>query len=85
MIETEKVKERWETISCRRDGGSTREENVTEVRGVDAQSEKEAGGGEPKEEEEKENQCVLGLETIAWEKVKACCSVGLREKGRWVG
>lgn len=49
------------------------------------QSEKEAGAGEPKEEEEKENQCVLGLETIAWEKVKTCCSVGLREKGRRVG
>ncbi|KAK5857115.1 hypothetical protein PBY51_010381 [Eleginops maclovinus] len=35
------------------------------------------GGGE------KENRCVLGLGTIAWEKVKACCSVGLRERSRW--
>lgn len=34
-------------------------------------------------EEEKENRCVLGLETIAWEKVKACCSVGPRERSGW--
>lgn len=25
----------------------------------------------------------MGLETIAWERVKACCSVGPREKSRW--
>lgn len=35
------------------------------------------GGGE------KENVDVLGLCTIAWEKVKACCSVGPRERSRW--
>lgn len=35
------------------------------------------------EKEEKEIRRVLGLETIAWEKVKACCSVGPREKSGW--
>lgn len=32
---------------------------------------------------QKEKECVLGFETIAWEKVKSCCSVGLRERSGW--
>lgn len=61
-------------------------EGCVEVRGVDAAEWKQARAREPMEEE-KENQCVLGLEmTTAWEKVKACCSVGPREKsGRGEG
>lgn len=44
------------------------------------QREKQARAREP---EEKENQCVLGRKMTAWEKVKVCCSVGLREKSGW--
>lgn len=58
------------------------ERDVVEVRGVDAAEWKQARAREPKEEE-KENRCVLGLEKIAWEKVKACCSVGPRERSGW--
>lgn len=28
-------------------------------------------------------KCNAGLEMIAWEKVKTCCSVGLRETSCW--
>lgn len=37
---------------------------------------------QPKEGEE-DNLCVWGLEMIAWEKVKACCSLGPRERSGW--
>lgn len=34
------------------------------------------------EKEEEDKRRVLGAETIAWEKVRPCCSVGPREKER---
>jgi len=53
--------------------------DVVEVKGVGAAEWNQASAREPKEEEE-DDLCVLGLEMIALEKVRACCSVGLREE-----